>query len=48
MLLSPVQGLSVGIAITPLIGFLESIAIAKAFGELDMFPMGGDSCGRVC
>lgn len=34
------QGLSVGIAITPLIGFLESIAIAKAFGELGTLPMG--------
>ena len=34
------QGLNVGIAVTALIGFLESIAIAKAFGELGTLPMG--------
>ena len=51
---SPAQGLNVGIAVAPLIGFLESIAIAKAFGELSWahtFPWGGGSwfwCVCVC
>ena len=57
---SPAQGLNVGIAVAPLIGFLESIAIAKAFGELSWahtFPWGGELvlvcvcvcvCMRVC
>ena len=43
----PAQGLNVGIAVAPLIGFLESIAIAKAFGELSWAhtsPWGGWLC----
>ena len=46
----PAQGLNVGIAVAPLIGFLESIAIAKAFGELSWAhtsPWGGVGCA-VC
>lgn len=48
---SPAQGLNVGIAVAPLIGFLESIAIAKAFGELSWahtFPWGGGVGSGVC
>ena len=44
----PAQGLNVGIAVAPLIGFLESIAIAKAFGELSWAhtsPWGGGGGG---
>lgn len=47
----PAQGLNVGIAVAPLIGFLESIAIAKAFGELSWAhtsPWGGVGCVCVC
>ena len=47
----PAQGLNVGIAVAPLIGFLESIAIAKAFGELSWAhtsPWGGLVVLCVC
>ena len=33
---SLLQIIGIGVIVAPLIGFLESIAIAKAFGELSM------------
>ena len=36
------QNLGIGILVAPLIGFLESIAIAKAFGEFtSIYVCGG-------